>query len=110
MLRSLRSLRVRLNRVPLAGPKNECSGPEKGSRAARPGSGLWGRGPGKAGLLTRAFSRPRSASLRSLRAAADALIVGRLRAAKAGQDEKERIFQGWQLVALFVAFARIGRV
>ena len=61
----------------LAGPKNERSGPEKGRRAARPDSGLWGRESGQAGLLTRAFSRQRSASLRSLRAAADAPIVGR---------------------------------
>jgi hypothetical protein len=61
----------------LAGPKNERSGPEKGSRAARPDSVLWRRESGKAGLLTRAFSRQRSASLRSLRAAADAQIVGR---------------------------------
>jgi len=59
----------------LAGPKNERSGPEKGRRAARPDSGLWGRESGQAGLLTRAFSRQRSASLRSLRAAADAPIV-----------------------------------
>jgi len=62
----------------LAGPKNERSGPEKGRRAARPVSGLWGRDSGQAGLLTRAFSRQRSASLRSLRAAADAPIVSRL--------------------------------
>jgi hypothetical protein len=62
----------------LAGPKNERSGPEKGRRAARPVSGLWGRESGQAGLLTRAFSRQRSASLRSLRAAADAPIVRRL--------------------------------
>jgi hypothetical protein len=74
--RSLRSLaRGRLMREPLAGPKNERSGPEKGRRAARPDSGLWGRESGQAGLLTRAFSRQRSASLRSLRAAADAPIV-----------------------------------
>jgi len=67
----------RLSSVPLAGPKNERSGPEKGRRAARPVSGLWGRDSGQAGLLTRAFSRQRSASLRSLRAAADAPIVSR---------------------------------
>jgi len=42
--------------------------------------------------------------------AAQLHLIGRQRAAKAGQDEKERVFQGWQLVALFVAFARIGRV
>jgi len=61
----------------LAGPKKERSGPEKGRRAARPVSGLWGRESGQAGLLTCAFSRQRSASLRSLRAAADAPIVSR---------------------------------
>ena len=76
-LRSLALASRRLKRVPLAGPKNERSGPEKGRRAARPDSGLWGRESGQAGLLTRAFSRQRSASLRSLRAAADAPIVSR---------------------------------
>jgi hypothetical protein len=69
--------RGRLKRGPLAGPKNERSGPEKGRRAARPDSVLWRRESGQAGLLTRAFSRQRSASLRSLRAAADAPIVSR---------------------------------
>jgi hypothetical protein len=68
---------AQVKRRPLAGPKNERSGPEKGRRAAKPDSGLWGRESGQAGLLTRAFSRQRSASLRSLRAAADAPIVGR---------------------------------
>ena len=66
----------------LAGPKNERSGPEKGRRAARPDSVLWRRESGKAGLLTCAFSRQRSASLRSLRAAADAPIVSRLQVHK----------------------------
>ena len=73
----LPSVGLRLKRWSLAGPKNERSGPEKGRRAARPVSGLWGRDSGQAGLLTCAFSRQRSASLRSLRAAADAPIVGR---------------------------------
>jgi len=68
---------AQVKRLPLAGPKNERSGPEKGRRAARPDSVLWRRESGKAGLLTRAFSRQRSASLRSLRAAADAPIVSR---------------------------------
>jgi len=36
--------------------------------------------------------------------------VGRQRAAKGGQDEKERVFDGWHLVALFVAFARVVRM
>jgi hypothetical protein len=58
---------AQVKREPLAGPKNERSGPEKGRRAARPVSGLWGRDSGQAGLLTCAFSRQRSASLRSLR-------------------------------------------
>ena len=75
--RFARRSRLRLSGKPLAGPKNERSGPEKGRRAARPVSGLWGRDSGQAGLLTRAFSRQRSASLRSLRAAADAPIVSR---------------------------------
>jgi len=75
-LRLLALASRRLKRRPLAGPKNERSGPEKGRRAARPVSGLWGRESGPAGLLTCAFSRQRSASLRSLRAAADAPIVG----------------------------------
>jgi hypothetical protein len=70
------------DRRSLAGPKNERSGPEKGRRAAKPDSGLWGRESGPAGLLTCAFSRQRSASLRSLRAAADAPIVSRLQVHK----------------------------
>jgi hypothetical protein len=74
-LRVQRGPPLPLNSYSLAGPKNERSGPEKGRRAARPVSGLWGRDSGQAGLLTRAFSRQRSASLRSLRAAADAPIV-----------------------------------
>jgi hypothetical protein len=74
---------------PLAGPKNERSGPEKGRRAARPVSGLWGRESGPAGLLTRAFSRQRSASLRSLRAAADAPIVGQAINALMGNAETQ---------------------
>jgi len=32
------------------------------------------------------------------------------KAAKGDQDEKERIFEGWHLVALFVAFARVVRM
>ncbi|GIV86753.1 MAG: hypothetical protein KatS3mg054_0782 [Chloroflexus sp.] len=51
---------------------------KKGDGATRPDSDLWGRESGKAGLLTRAFSRQRSASLHSLRAAADAPIVSPL--------------------------------
>jgi len=97
--------------VPLAGPKNERSGPEKGSRAARPVSGLWGRDSGQAGLLTRAFSRQRSASLRSLRAAADAPIVSLLhdsrfdrRRAKKGAIMKSEI-----IVAEFGSRREIGR-
>jgi hypothetical protein len=74
----LPSVGLRLKRRSLAGPKNERSGPEKGRRAAKPDSGLWGRESGPAGLLTCAFSRQRSASLRSLRAAADAPIVSPL--------------------------------
>jgi len=36
--------------------------------------------------------------------------VGRLRAVKGDQDEEERVFDGWHLVALFVAFARVVRM
>ena len=48
----------------------------KGQSGGEGESGFLGCGVGQAGLLTRAFSRQRSASLRSLRAAADAQIVG----------------------------------
>ncbi len=36
--------------------------------------------------------------------------VGQLRTEKGCQDEKERVFESWYLVALFVAFAGIVRV